>query len=150
MSFCSFANKFFIWSVYIDDDIPNGFPKFSLQPNMQGVEKGRNALIPCKVSGNPEPAVTWLKDTMPLDTTKPRISIYQGASLQIQNAQEEDQGQYECVAANSVGTAYSDMATLYVRSKFTFILLGGSPNQLLTPLLPLCSSNSCALFFHSP
>lgn len=84
---------------------------------MQGVEKGRNALIPCKASGEPEPTITWLRDMMPLDMTKPRYSIYQGASLQILSAQSEDEGQYECVAENKVGTAYSDMASLYVKSK---------------------------------
>ncbi|KAL3205881.1 hypothetical protein MRX96_052919, partial [Rhipicephalus microplus] len=36
-------------------------------------------------------------------------------SLQIFDAQEEDQGNYECIAENSVGTAISPMATLFVR-----------------------------------
>ena len=123
-----------------EEEIPNGFPKFDMQPNMQGVEKGRNALIPCKVNGEPEPIVTWLKDMVPIDMTKPRYSIYQGsmllfyasyfpfnslcflitvtASLQIISAQEEDQGQYECAAENDKGTAYSELATLHVRSIF--------------------------------
>lgn len=39
------------------------------------------------------------------------------ASLQIINAEEADQGHYECVAENKIGTAYSDPAALYVRSK---------------------------------
>lgn len=105
-----------------DEEVPKGFPTFSLQPNMQGVEKGRNALIPCRVTGDPEPTITWLKDMMPIDMSKPRYSMYQGASLQILSAQEEDQGQYECVASNGAGTAYSELATLFVRSKFVSLL----------------------------
>lgn len=139
---------------------------------MQGVEKGRNALIPCKAGGDPEPTVTWLKDMMPIDMTKPRYSIYQGglcqsileqlgftsclstASLQILSAQEEDQGnwvmqpkmptnqitlgQYECVAENRAGSAYSELATLYVRSEYSL----NSIEANLTPNLisPDCSS----------
>lgn len=40
------------------------------------------------------------------------------ASLQVMNAEEGDQGHYECVAENKVGTAYSNPAALYVRSKY--------------------------------
>lgn len=42
------------------------------------------------------------------------------ASLKINDAQEEDQGPYECIAENKVGTAYSEQATLYVKSKLSF------------------------------
>lgn len=38
-------------------------------------------------------------------------------------AQEEDQGQYECVASNKFGTAYSELASLNVRSMYLFIIL---------------------------
>lgn len=34
-------------------------------------------------------------------------------------AEEEDQGSYECVADNSKGTAVSGPATLYVRGTFS-------------------------------
>ena len=37
--------------------------------------------------------------------------------LQIKDAQESDQGKYECVAANDVGSQYSYSAQLYVRGK---------------------------------
>ena len=68
-------------SPFADEDVPKGFPTFSLQPNMQGVEKGRTALIPCRVTGDPEPNITWLKDMMPIDMSKPRYSMYQGGLL---------------------------------------------------------------------
>ncbi len=40
-------------------------------------------------------------------------------SLQIKESQETDQGKYECVAENTVGTEYSYSAQLYVRGTFT-------------------------------
>ncbi len=106
-----------VLNVFSEEDVPKGFPRFTLQPHMQGVERGRNALIPCKAEGDPEPHITWLKDMVPIDMTNTRYSYYSGASLQIISAEEQDQGQYECVAENKIGSAYSDLATLYVRSK---------------------------------
>ncbi|RWS19227.1 tyrosine-protein phosphatase Lar-like protein, partial [Leptotrombidium deliense] len=38
-------------------------------------------------------------------------------SLQLINTEEGDQGHYECVAENKIGTAYSDPAPLYVRTR---------------------------------
>ncbi|KAJ6224858.1 hypothetical protein RDWZM_003403 [Blomia tropicalis] len=103
--------------VYPDEEIPAGFPVFKLRPTMQSIEKDRNALLVCKVTGDPQPVVTWFKDMIPIDITKPRYSLYSGASLQIMQAQEEDQGQYECVASNKFGTAYSELASLNVRTR---------------------------------
>lgn len=39
------------------------------------------------------------------------------ASLQVSNTEESDQGHYECVAENRLGTAYSNPAALYVRTR---------------------------------
>lgn len=100
-----------------ESELPEGFPKFSMHPNVQGVEKGRSALIPCKVDGRPTPKVHWLRESVPVDMSNPRYSFYQGTSLQITNAQETDQGQYECVAENEHGTAFSETASLFVKQR---------------------------------
>ncbi|KAG0420670.1 hypothetical protein HPB47_003359 [Ixodes persulcatus] len=44
----------------------------------------------------------------------PSVFLYPG-SLQILDVQEEDKGNYECIAENSVGTAISPIAPLFVR-----------------------------------
>ncbi|KAG8188904.1 hypothetical protein JTE90_014959 [Oedothorax gibbosus] len=98
-----------------EDSLPGGFPRFVRQPNMQGIEKGRGALLPCQAEGDPEPTIRWLKNMVPLDMTIPRYSLVQGYSLQISDAEEEDQGNYECMAENTHGSALSVMATLFVR-----------------------------------
>lgn len=41
-------------------------------------------------------------------------SSFVGA-LEIRNSEEKDQGKYECVAENSIGTEYSKPAQLYVK-----------------------------------
>ncbi|XP_035214536.1 tyrosine-protein phosphatase Lar-like [Stegodyphus dumicola] len=101
--------------VLSESEVPFGFPRFSLQPQIQGVEKGRNAVLPCRAEGIPPPTIRWLKSYIPVDMSEPRYSLMQESSLQITQAEEEDQGSYECVADNEKGTAVSGPATLYVR-----------------------------------
>ncbi|XP_064477479.1 tyrosine-protein phosphatase Lar-like isoform X1 [Ornithodoros turicata] len=105
----------FALTVLEENQVPPGFPKFKLQPTTQGVERNRSALVQCKAEGDPEPKISWLRNEIPIDMINPRYSLAPGGSLQILEAQEEDQGNYECIAENSMGTAISPMATLYVR-----------------------------------
>lgn len=68
----------------------------------------------CKATGNPVPKIYWLKDMKRVEMTNPRYSLLDG-SLQIENSEEDDQGKYECVAENSVGTEHSKSTNLYVK-----------------------------------
>jgi netrin-G3 ligand len=43
-------------------------------------------------------------------------------ALQIASSEEEDQGKYECVAENVVGTEYSQATMLYVKGESESIL----------------------------
>lgn len=65
-------------SVLSETEIPKGFPRFTQQPGMQGVERGRSALIPCAAEGDPEPVISWMKDMIPIDLSNPKYSMYQG------------------------------------------------------------------------
>ncbi|GIX90947.1 tyrosine-protein phosphatase Lar [Caerostris darwini] len=102
-------------TVLAEDQVPFGFPHFSVIPQIQGVEMGRNALLPCRAEGTPPPTIRWLKSYIPVDLSNPRYSLVQGSSLQIMETEEDDQGSYECVADNEKGTSVSGPATLYVR-----------------------------------
>lgn len=68
----------------------------------------------CKATGNPTPKIYWLKDMKKVEMTNPRYTLLDG-SLQIENSEEDDQGKYECVAENSVGTEHSKSTNLYVK-----------------------------------
>nr|XP_040571796.1 tyrosine-protein phosphatase Lar-like isoform X3 [Lepeophtheirus salmonis] len=99
-----------------DNNLPTGFPEIKQHPGMKVVEKAHNALLVCQAAGNPSVNVYWVKDTMKLDVdSNPRLTILKQGSLQIKDSQESDQGKYECVAENSVGTQYSYAAQVYVR-----------------------------------
>ncbi|KAH7936171.1 hypothetical protein HPB52_019442 [Rhipicephalus sanguineus] len=116
------ARAEFKLTVVEEYQIPRGFPHFKLLPNHQGVERNRSALLPCKAEGDPEPRFSWLRNGIPVDMSSPRYSLAAAGkwtlfcSLHISDAQEEDQGRYECVAENSVGTAISPFANLLVRA----------------------------------
>uniref|UniRef100_W5M7D3 Neural cell adhesion molecule 3 n=1 Tax=Lepisosteus oculatus TaxID=7918 RepID=W5M7D3_LEPOC len=60
---------------------------------------GKDATMPCEVTGIPMPTVTWkFKDRGVIDSTSGRISILPGNSLQIQNISRVDHGTYVCEA----------------------------------------------------
>ncbi|XP_059098877.1 tyrosine-protein phosphatase Lar-like isoform X3 [Tigriopus californicus] len=104
--------------IFDDKSLPPGFPRIIQSPAMKVEEKGRNALLVCQATGNPQPNIYWVKDGMRLNPNPRYIITEQGklrGSLQIKDSQETDQGKYECVAENAVGTEYSYSAQLYVR-----------------------------------
>ncbi|XP_037790412.1 tyrosine-protein phosphatase Lar-like [Penaeus monodon] len=94
---------------------PAGFPYFRTEPKTKAVEIDHTALLVCDARGNPDPDITWYKDHRPVDLTNQRYSVLRSGSLQISTSTEEDGGKYECVARNSVGTAFSNLVSLYVR-----------------------------------
>ncbi|XP_076353516.1 tyrosine-protein phosphatase Lar-like isoform X3 [Tachypleus tridentatus] len=104
-------------NVLSKDQIPLGFPKFTVEPSLQGVERGRDALLPCQATGTPQPDIFWLKDFVPVKLDDPRLQLIHGGSLQIKYAEDEDNGDYECVAENAIGTGISKRASLYVRAR---------------------------------
>ena len=136
-------------TIFSEDEVPFGFPKFTLGPNMQGVERGRSALLPCKAEGSPEPTIYWLRDVKPIDMSNPRYSFYQGGSLQITNTDLTDQGQYECVAENSLGSAYSHPASLFVRTRAVAPYFSIPPEKVYK-MLPGASINLTCVAVGSP
>lgn len=70
--------------------------------------KGNDASLEVMVSGDPQPSVEWYLDKRLLTSKDKRhvVLCKDGFhSLSIKNIQIEDEGVYECVATNIVGTA---------------------------------------------
>ncbi|KAL9924781.1 tyrosine-protein phosphatase Lar isoform 5-T7 [Glossina fuscipes fuscipes] len=101
-------------TVYEGDKTPPGFPVITQGPSTRVIEVGHTATMQCKAVGNPPPTIYWIKNQTKVDMSNPRYSIKDGG-LQIENSREEDQGKYECVAENSVGTEHSKATNLYVK-----------------------------------
>ncbi|XP_076161482.1 tyrosine-protein phosphatase Lar isoform X5 [Ptiloglossa arizonensis] len=101
--------------VYEADKLPIGFPLISQMPLTKVVEMGHNAVLLCTAVGSPPPIISWVRNMMPIDTTNPRYTVLESGTLKITASDMNDQGKYECVANNSVGTEYSKSTILYVK-----------------------------------
>ncbi|XP_023318195.1 tyrosine-protein phosphatase Lar isoform X3 [Trichogramma pretiosum] len=104
-------------TVHEAERLPQGFPMITQAPTTKVVEKGHNALLSCAAVGSPTPIISWMKNMLPIDTTNPRYTVLETGSLQITESEPSDQGKYECVANNTVGTEYSKSTMLYVKMR---------------------------------
>ncbi|XP_055962583.1 hemicentin-1 [Sorex fumeus] len=75
-------------------------------PSERAVVTRQPVSLQCVAHGIPSPALTWLKDSQPVDTARGGLRIQSsGRVLQIASAQLEDAGRYTCVATNAAGEA---------------------------------------------
>lgn len=73
------------------------------------VSEGKSVVIPCDVTGNPEPRISWTRDGRILQNSS------RASALTIKSAEEPMTGLYTCVAVNEVGIDKYDVLLL-VRS----------------------------------
>ncbi|XP_045495548.1 tyrosine-protein phosphatase Lar isoform X3 [Colias croceus] len=106
-------------TVFEADKTPPGFPAIAPPSTTLVVEVGHIATLPCQASGSPPPKVRWLFNSLPLDVaSNPRYALLNDkmhGTLQIVKSEEQDQGKYECVAENAIGTEFSKPTSLYVK-----------------------------------
>jgi hypothetical protein len=63
--------------------VPAGFPQILQNPGMKVVEKGRNAVLVCEATGEPAPAIAWVRDTVPIDLEVSTTYITFGPWIQL-------------------------------------------------------------------
>ena len=82
--------------------------------------QGSSVTFSCDANGIPEPTFSWSKDGSAV-TADNRISLSaDNKQLSLTNVNRADSGEYRCVAANSVGTVYSNASTLTLQGKDIF------------------------------
>ena len=80
----------------------SGLPVFTkVPPSLATPVQGTTFQVTCQADGYPRPTVTWTRIGMPLPAGK--TSINQG-TLTINNLSPADNGFYDCVATNIMGT----------------------------------------------
>ena len=80
----------------------SGLPVFrKVPPSLATPIQGTTFQVTCQADGYPRPAITWTRAVMPLPAGK--TSINQG-TLTINNLSPADNGFYDCVATNIMGT----------------------------------------------
>uniref|UniRef100_A0A8C0FAG4 Myosin light chain kinase, smooth muscle n=1 Tax=Bubo bubo TaxID=30461 RepID=A0A8C0FAG4_BUBBB len=93
-------------------------PKFATKPNRVVVREGQTGKFSCKITGRPQPQVTWFKGDIQLQPNE-RFNMFEKTGIQfleIQNAQLADSGIYTCTVVNNAGKA-SVSAELTVQGK---------------------------------
>ena len=100
-------------------------PEFISSPQNVTVieEQNVNLTLDCTVYGNPTPDVKWTKDGVDISENQ-RISVsdFKGntSNLTIANIVRGDEGQYRCVANNSVNSTASAPGKLTVNCEYYF------------------------------
>lgn len=92
----------------------------------QSLSPGSTARFTCVAGGSPAPNVTWLFNAEPI-VHSPRLQI-SGSSLRITNVTSQEEGMYQCLVDNAIGSAQS-AGRLTVQSG-----LGSMPSILSSPL----------------
>ncbi|XP_068921049.1 myosin light chain kinase, smooth muscle isoform X2 [Petaurus breviceps papuanus] len=82
-------------------------PRFATKLSRVVAREGQTGRFSCKITGRPQPQVTWLKGEVPLEPTS-RIHMLEKTGVQvleIQEVQQSDVGVYTCIAVNVAGKA---------------------------------------------
>ena len=98
-------------------------PKFTTHPQSQTENEGSTAIFSCDANGKPPPFFFWTKNGHELNTSlDDRIKFSKDKkTLIIKDLKRTDSGNYGCKAENNVKSVDSELATLTVQCKDTFI-----------------------------
>ena len=64
------------------------------------VGKGEKVVLPCKVTGIPQPVVTWYKDGLDIHSVLQSKFALKGNDIIIEDIVEDDFGVFKCKAEN--------------------------------------------------
>uniref|UniRef100_A0A8D2B499 Brother of CDO n=1 Tax=Sciurus vulgaris TaxID=55149 RepID=A0A8D2B499_SCIVU len=80
-------------------------PEVTVELSQLVIPWGQSAKLTCEVRGNPPPSVLWLRNAVPL-TSSQRLRLSRKA-LRVVSVGPEDEGVYQCMAENEVGSAHA-------------------------------------------
>ena len=95
-------------------------PQFTVRPPSQlDVERMQNITVSCQATGDPQPKVTWTKESGELPVRRSEAGV--DGTLKIWNPIEEDSGIYTCVASSKeLFKAFSAMKLTVTKGKEEF------------------------------
>ncbi|XP_028822916.1 brother of CDO isoform X2 [Denticeps clupeoides] len=101
-------------------------PQVRLEMQQQEVVWGDTVRFTCQVRGKPTPSLMWYHNAQPLRGS-PRHRL-QGRTLRVSNVGPQDNGMYQCMAENGVGSSQASARLLTIPT-------GSSPRAAKLPLL---------------
>ncbi|OWK57202.1 Vascular endothelial growth factor receptor kdr-like [Lonchura striata] len=93
-------------------------------------------LLECKVSGTPEPQVTWRKNGYPISAAS-GISM-ENNTLVIERVKKDDEGLYECQASNDLG---QDSTSAFIK------IQGSEEKSNIEVIILVCTGLAATLFW---
>ncbi|XP_049641707.1 brother of CDO isoform X1 [Suncus etruscus] len=95
---------------------------------------GQSAKLMCEVHGNPPPSVLWLRNAVPLIPSQ-RLRLSRKA-LRVVSVGPEDDGVYQCMAENEVGSAQAVVQLKTIRPGITLKPRQDAQLDTATPPMP--------------
>ncbi|XP_027860655.1 brother of CDO [Xiphophorus couchianus] len=87
-------------------------PLVTIELQQQEVAFGETVRIICQARGNPTPSVTWLHNARPLaQSSRHRLT---SRALRISNVSSQDDGLYQCMAENGLGSSQASARLITV------------------------------------
>lgn len=78
-------------------------PRFTVQPTATRAVEGYPAMLHCKATGHPAPAIHWDRNNVLNNFDPKRFTVLKNGTLLISEVYRDDDGKYGCTAGNSGG-----------------------------------------------
>ncbi|XP_074478713.1 brother of CDO isoform X2 [Sebastes fasciatus] len=119
-------------------------PQVTVELQQQEVVYGETVRFSCQARGKPTPSVMWLHNARPLaPSPRHRLSSRTSQMLRISNVGPQDDGLYQCMAENGVGSSQASARLITVstgissRGKLPAIYRPLSPDKVLREQPPV-------------
>ncbi|CAI9175781.1 unnamed protein product [Rangifer tarandus platyrhynchus] len=109
-------------------------PEVTMELSQLVIPWGQSAKLTCEVRGNPPPSVLWLRNAVPL-TSSQRLRLSHRA-LWVVSMGPEDEGVYQCMAENEVGSAHAVVQLKTARPGTTLRPWWDTQSATVTPPVP--------------
>lgn len=102
---------------------PSEPPQVTVELQQQEVVFGETVRFACQARGKPAPSVTWLHNAQPLSPS-PRHRLT-SRMLRVSNVGPQDEGLYQCMAENGVGSSQASARLVLVSAgKLSWLFTG--------------------------
>ena len=102
------------WKIIL---FPEVSPQIIVPPRNQTVPEGETAVLICKATGFPKPAITWTFNDRSLPSLAIEKHTEEGHQLVLQNVTKYMEGTYKCTATNKASRA-SSTSSLRILGKY--------------------------------